>query len=177
MRNAIAILLAGVIVTADQWSKLWVVAEVPLWLRSASWFDFLHLTHTRNRGAAFGLLRDLQISVGSVTLDGVNLLGVVSLLAAVGIAVVFWQVAFMTWGTTLSLGMLMGGAIGNGIDRWAQGYVVDFIHLQYSWFDFPVFNIADIGISLGAVGLALSGLWDAREPLNHGGRAGIAGAD
>jgi len=156
MRNAVALFLAGLIVTIDQWSKLWVVAEVPLLVRSGSWFDLLHLTHTRNRGAAFGLMRDLKIPFGDATLDGVNLLGLVSLLAALGIGVAFWLVPYMSWGTTLALGALMGGAIGNGIDRWSQGYVVDFIHLQYGWFDFPVFNVADIGISLGAVWLALS---------------------
>jgi signal peptidase II len=158
MRNAVALLLAGLIVAFDQWSKLWVVAEVPLWVRSGSWFEVLHLTHTRNRGAAFGLLRDLQIPLGDITLDGVNILGMVSLIAAVGIALTLWLVPYMPWGTTLALGALMGGAIGNGLDRWSQGYVVDFIHFQLGWFDFPVFNVADIGISLGAVYLALSGL-------------------
>jgi signal peptidase II len=70
----------------------------------------------------------------------------------------------------------MGGAIGNGIDRWSQGYVVDFIHLQSGWFDFPVFNLADVGISLGAVWLVLSGLLAPREPLSRGAQRGNASA-
>jgi signal peptidase II len=52
----------------------------------------------------------------------------------------------------------MGGAIGNGVDRWRLHYVVDFIHLQSGWFDFPVFNVADMGISVGAGLLLLATL-------------------
>jgi hypothetical protein len=55
----------------------------------------------------------------------------------------------------------MGGAVGNGIDRWRLHYVVDFIHAQAGWFDFPVFNVADLGISLGATGLLLATLFGA----------------
>lgn len=150
-----------------------MVTELPLGVRSGSWMDFLHLTHTHNRGAAFGLLRDLQFEFGTISIDGVNLLGMVSLLAAIGIGVFFWLVPYLSWGTTLALGALMGGAIGNGIDRWAQGYVVDFIHAQAQWFNFPVFNVADIGISLGAVWLAFSSL---RRPP-HDAPAPPAGAD
>jgi len=151
--------LAAVVIALDQLSKAWVVAEVPLASRAGSWGGILHLTHTRNSGAAFGLLRDFGLDLGIVTIDGVQLLGLVSLVVAVVLAVWLVRAQALGWGTRLALGAVMGGAVGNGIDRWRLHYVVDFIHAQAGWFDFPVFNVADIGISVGAAGLLLATLF------------------
>ncbi|MFO8149560.1 MAG: signal peptidase II [Trueperaceae bacterium] len=151
--------LAAAVIALDQLSKAWVVAEVPLGTRAGSWGGILHLTHTRNSGAAFGLLRDFGLDLGVVTIDGVQLLGLVSLVVAVALAVWLFRAHALGWGTRLALGAVMGGAVGNGIDRWRLHYVVDFIHAQAGWFDFPVFNVADIGISLGAAWLLLSTLF------------------
>ncbi len=150
--------LAAAVIALDQLSKAWVVAEVPLGTRVGSWGGILHLTHTRNSGAAFGLLRDFGLDLGVVTIDGVQLLGLVSLVVAVGLAVWLLRARSLGWGTRLALGAVMGGAVGNGIDRWRLHYVVDFVHAQAGWFDFPVFNVADIGISVGAAGLLLATL-------------------
>lgn len=151
--------LAAAVVTLDQLTKAWVVAEVPLGSRAGSWGGILHLTHTRNSGAAFGLLRGFGLDLGFVTIDGVQLLGLVSLVVAVALAVWLLRTRTLSWATRLTLGVIMGGAIGNGIDRWRLHYVVDFIHAQAGWFDFPVFNVADMGISLGAAGLLLTTLF------------------
>jgi signal peptidase II len=150
--------LAAAIVALDQLTKAWVVAEVPLGARVASWAGLVHLTHTRNTGAAFGLLGGFSLDLGAVTIDGVQLLGLVSLLVAVALAVWLARARELGWGTRLALGAVMGGAIGNGIDRWRLHYVVDFVHLQAGWFDFPVFNVADMGISIGAGLLLLATL-------------------
>jgi signal peptidase II len=150
--------LAAAIVALDQLTKAWVVAEVPLGARVASWAGLVHLTHTRNAGAAFGLLGGFSLDLGAVTIDGVQLLGLVSLLVAVALAVWLARARELGWGTRLALGAVMGGAIGNGIDRWRLHYVVDFVHLQAGWFDFPVFNVADMGISIGAGLLLLATL-------------------
>ena len=151
--------LAAAVIALDQLSKAWVVAEVPLGTRAGSWGGLLHLTHTRNSGAAFGLLRDFGLDLGVVTIDGVQLLGLVSLVVAVALAVWLFRAHALGWGTRLALGAVMGGAVGNGIDRWRLHYVVDFIHAQAGWFDFPVFNVADIGISVGAAWLLLATLF------------------
>jgi len=156
--------LAAALVALDQASKAWVVAEVPLGARAASWIGFLHLTHTRNSGAAFGLLRDVRLELGATTVDGVQLLGLVSLAVAAGLAVWLGRARSLRWPTRLALGAIMGGAIGNGIDRWRLHYVVDFIHAQAGWFDFPVFNVADMAITIGAGSLLLL-------PLVAGGRS------
>jgi signal peptidase II len=148
--------LAAAIVGLDQLSKAWIVAEVPLGARVASWGGILHLTHTRNSGAAFGFLRDRTFELGAYAISGVQMLGMVSLAVAIALAV--WLARSRTLGgfSRLALGAIMGGAIGNGIDRWRLGYVTDFLHAQRGWFDFPVFNVADIGITLGATALLLA---------------------
>jgi len=150
--------LAFAFVVADQVSKAWVVAEVPLGARVASWAGLVHLTHTRNSGAAFGLLRDRTLDLGVVSIDGVQLLGLISLVVAIALAVWLLRSRSLDPFTRLALGAIMGGAIGNGIDRWRLHYVTDFVHLQAGRFDFPVFNVADIGISLGATALVVSAL-------------------
>jgi signal peptidase II len=162
--------LAAAIVGLDQLSKTWVVAEVPLGARVASWGGILHLTHTRNSGAAFGFLRDRSFEVGPVAISGVQVLGMVSLAVAVALAV--WLARSRSLGgfSRLALGAIMGGAIGNGIDRWRLGYVTDFLHAQRGWFDFPVFNVADVGISVGATALLLATfVGGRRHPARPGG--------
>jgi signal peptidase II len=148
--------LAAAIVGLDQLSKAWVVAEVPLGTRVASWGGILHLTHTRNSCAAFGFLRDQTFELGAFAISGVQVLGLVSLAVAVALAVWLARSRTLAPFTRLALGAIMGGAIGNGIDRWRLGYVTDFVHAQRGWFDFPVFNVADIGISVGASALLLA---------------------
>jgi len=164
MRRWFPFALAALVVLLDQATKSWVVAEVPLGARVASWAGLVHLTHTRNTGAAFGFLRDRSFEVGGVAVGGVQLLGAVSLIVAVALAV--WLLRSRTLGTwtRVALGAVMGGAVGNGVDRWRLGYVTDFVHLQAGWFDFPVFNVADVGISVGAGLLLLSTLATGRQP-------------
>lgn len=151
-------MLALALIALDQATKAWVVAELAFGERAASWLGFFHLTHTRNSGAAFGLLRDLRLNLGFTTIDAVQILGLVSLLVAAAIVVVLRRPAPLDRLTVVALGTLLGGAVGNGIDRLRLGYVTDFLQLQAGWFDFPVFNVADIEIVVGAGLLVLSTL-------------------
>ena len=103
----------------------------------------LQLQLVFNSGAAFSMLE-----------GNANLLGVVSLAVAVGL--VFW---IQTSGPldrwqAMGLGFLLGGAVGNGIDRWRLGRVVDF--LEFVPISFPIFNLADVAINLAVLCLALS---------------------
>jgi signal peptidase II len=158
VRHVLPFALAAAVVGLDQLSKAWVVENVRYGSRLASWFDLIHLTHTRNSGAAFGMLRDARLSIGTFAIDGVQILGVVSVAAAIVIAVWLLRSKAMPPSLRVALGMVMGGAIGNGIDRWRLGYVVDFIHPQRGGFDFAVFNVADAAISVGAVLLLIASL-------------------
>ena len=163
-RRPLPFVLALALIALDQATKSWVVAEVAIGERAASWLGFFHLTHTRNTGAAFGLLRDLRLDLGFATIDGVQVLGIVSLLVATAIVVVLRRPTRIDRLTVVALGTLLGGAVGNGIDRLRLGYVTDFVQMQAGWFDFPVYNVADVAIVVGAGLLVLSTLLHPTPP-------------
>jgi signal peptidase II len=138
--RALSFLLAGVVVAADQLSKAWATDH----LMDAGVQPFLpgllELTYTTNTGAAFSLF------TGSP-----RALGVVSLAVGLGVAVWIGRQgrSAPSLARSLALGLLLGGAIGNGIDRWRLGAVVDF--LAFVPITFPVFNLADVAINLAVV--------------------------
>jgi signal peptidase II len=151
--------LAAALVVVDQISKAWVVATIPPGVREASLGLGFHLTHTRNPGAAFGVLRDLRIVLGPVLVDGTVLLGLLNLVVAIGIVVYLVpRGGRLDRLVTTGLSLVLAGAVGNAIDRLRLGYVVDFIHFQVGAFDFPVFNVADACVVIGAGLLLLSAL-------------------
>jgi signal peptidase II len=142
------LLIAVVIVVLDQWTKAWVRSNIPsgsTWLPDSwQWLSpYARLVHWYNTGAAFGMFKD-----GSM---------VFTVLAFVVIgAILFYypKVEREDWSLRLALSMQLGGAIGNLIDRLTIGQVTDFISVG----NFPVFNIADASISVGAAVLFL-GVW------------------
>ncbi len=109
--------------------------------------EYVRLTYVENRGAAFGLLQnqtDFFILVG---------------LVVIGVIVASYRyIPEPNWLLNVCLGLQMGGAVGNLIDRIRVGYVVDFVDLTF-W---PVFNVADSAICVGVAGLALSVLFPPR---------------
>ncbi|MFP6678960.1 MAG: signal peptidase II [Dehalococcoidia bacterium] len=133
-------LLLGVLfvaIVADQLTKQLVLESLGL---GASWPNdgFFRFTFVRNDGTAFGLFQD----------NG-TLLTFISL-AAVALIVFFYrEIAMASWFTRVALGLQLGGACGNIIDRFRHGYVVDFIDVG-AW---PIFNIADSAIMTGIVAL------------------------
>ena len=180
-RSAPARILGGVflvwsalLVLVDQATKLWAQDrfaghgnELPL----ALGFSF---TYTENTGASFGILRNLQVPLGPMVLDGTVALGLLS--AAVSIALVIFlarrgrRVDPLTYG---ALTVVLAGALGNMIDRLRLGYVIDFIHFQVGAFDFPVFNVADSCVVIGAALLLLQGFGvRARGPVERDASAG-----
>ncbi|MDR9391996.1 MAG: signal peptidase II [Trueperaceae bacterium] len=153
-------LVATVLVVLDQLAKAWTVATLPLNAPGiAVWPDVLELNYVRNTGAAFGLFRNVDLSVGPLDVDGTFLLGVLSLVVAL------WLVrtlardarALGAW-TRAALTLILAGAVGNMIDRFRLGYVVDYVDVYLGSYDFAVFNLADASISVGAVLLVLATL-------------------
>ena len=106
--------------------------------------EFFSLTHVHNDGAAFGFLAD-QAGWQKYFLSGV------SIIASVVIIIWMRRVATTQVLKLSALSILLAGAIGNLIDRLRLGFVIDFIDLHYQTFYWPVFNVADILISLGVV--------------------------
>lgn len=102
-------------------------------------FDFVFV---KNTGAAFSILSDNTV-----------LLGIISVIFCIGVAMYWYKAKPENTLMKLSLMLVFAGAFGNAIDRLARGYVIDFI--KTAFMNFPVFNIADIAITCGAVLLAV----------------------
>jgi signal peptidase II len=121
--------------------------------------DLVRLTYTRNSGVAFGL--------GAGTRFPFYLF---SLVAAAGIVWLVWR-RRVNGGVSLgALALILGGALGNLVDRISTGEVVDFILLSWRGHDFPVFNVADSAVTVGVALFALA--W--RPPHEHGAEAAPA---
>lgn len=128
-------LLALAILVLDRLLKIWIVRSLPLWTTRPLLGNWLHLTHVRNTGAAFGLF-------GGQALP----LAIISIALFAGLFLWRDQLRQLgTWGN-LALALIAGGAIGNLYDRLAYGYVIDFLDLK-AW---PVFNLADSAVVVGA---------------------------
>jgi signal peptidase II len=140
--------IAALIVALDQWTKWLVRVNIPdggVWLpESLGWLSpYARIVHWHNTGAAFGMFQDAST--------------VFTVLAFIVIAAIIYyypHVENSDWSLRLAMSMQLGGAIGNLIDRLTLGRVTDFISIG----TFPVFNIADASISVGAAVLLL-GVW------------------
>jgi signal peptidase II len=153
------LLLAAVLVALDQFSKAWVVRNLPIDGSEIPLVLGFGITHTRNGGAAFGMLRNLEVHIGAFVLDGTLLLGLLSAAVSLGLIVfVVREGARLSAFTRVALALVLAGAAGNMIDRLRLRYVVDFVHFQVGRFDFPVFNVADASIVIGAILLVLGSL-------------------
>jgi len=150
-------LILGTIVVLDQITKDILKRSLDLHEYRPVVDGFLSLSHVRNRGAAFGLLADAGLPYQG------PVLAVVSLLALGAIAGYAWRLPAEARIPRLALAFILGGAIGNLIDRVRFGYVVDFIHVYWNQHSWPDFNVADSAISTGVVLLLLDMLRPARR--------------
>jgi signal peptidase II len=142
------LLMAGVI-GLDQLSKAMVARWLDLHEYVSLIDGLLSLSHVRNRGAAFGLLSDWDLPYQSL------LLSVLSIAALVAIAVYFFRLPSAARLPRLALALVLGGAVGNLLDRVRLGYVVDFIHVYWRQHQWPDFNVADSAITIGVTLLVL----------------------
>lgn len=135
-------LTGTLIVTADQLTKAAVVAALEVGERAQVLGDLVILWHVRNTGAAFSLFQ----------FEGSLLIFYVVHVVALGMVAWFHR-SFKGRSLLLQvvLGMLLGGSIGNLIDRVRQGYVTDFISVGFGDVRFPTWNIADAGITVGII--------------------------
>lgn len=141
------ILLALVIAALDQASKWWIVETVMRPPRVIPVTDFFNLVLGLNRGVSFGML-DMQSPMGRWILA--------SLALAITAALLVWMWRSDKRLVTAALGLIVGGAMGNVIDRVLMGAVVDFLDFHWAGFHWPAFNVADIAITCGATVL----IWD-----------------
>ncbi len=134
--------VAAIVFALDQLTKFMIIRYIPLYQSVAPIPGLGRLflfTHTQNSGAAFGIFRDSG-----------NLFLVIALLVAVAIVYYVATSPHMPWLLRISLGLQMGGALGNMWDRVRHGAVTDFVDIGF-W---AIFNIADASIVIGVVLLA-----------------------
>jgi len=143
--------VAGLVLALDQWSKAWVVRNIPLnqvWVPFPAISRFFWLKHVSNTGAAFGIFPNSRPFLLSAS--------VVVIVAIIAYSRYF---SAARWFASLSLGLQLGGALGNFLDRLRFGSVVDFLDVPY-W---PTFNVADSSLVVGTLLLAVLVLTEKEE--------------
>src|SRR6184192_3520659 len=137
-RLLLVALVAVAVFALDRVTKAWVSENIPLGTARPVVGDYVRIVHAQNTGAAFGLLPERT-----------TLLSVLSVLAVLAIVYYYRQIASASWLVSATLGMQLGGAFGNLLDRVTQGYVVDFVDVGVGEVRFWAFNVADSSIVVG----------------------------
>lgn len=147
------LLLAVAVIALDQASKWWILLFVMNPPQLIEILPIFNLVLTWNRGVSFGLF-DTNSSASP---------WILSILAVTIVAVLLhWMRRAEGRLIPLALGLIVGGAIGNVIDRMVHGAVVDFLDVHWGTYHWPAFNVADSGITVGAVLLIVDSLFSAR---------------
>ncbi len=143
-KNRIFWLVAILGLILDQVTKYIVVQEFPeVGDTLPIWQNVFHFTYVINTGAAFSFFR-----------GGVGWLRWLSLIVSVGLMIFACYAPQLSKVEQLGYGFILAGAVGNGVDRFLFGYVVDF--LDFRLINFPVFNLADVAINLGILFLLIA---------------------
>lgn len=145
------LLVSALIVVLDLWTKN-IASEALTLYRPVELTSWLNMTLAHNYGAAFSFLSDA---------GGWQRWLFTGLASVVTVVLVVWLFRLPSEEklTAAALGLIIGGAIGNLVDRINNGYVVDFIDVYYRDWHWPAFNLADSAITCGVILLLLSGLF------------------
>jgi signal peptidase II len=144
--------LSLAVIVLDQWTKWLVEIHLPQHAAHPLIPGFLNLTHVRNTGVAFGLFASEGAATGGWVLIALGL----AALAAV--SAYFWFTPGRDRLLLVALALVVGGAIGNLIDRVSSGAVTDFVDAYVGAHHWPAFNVADSAITVGIVLMALDSL-------------------
>jgi signal peptidase II len=153
----IALPLALVLVVLDQVVKTWIQQHMVLYTTKPVIPGFFNIVYVLNRGAAFGFLNRSDIQWQTYFFFAAT---------ALAVLIIFHLLRMARDADTLlilSLGSILGGAVGNLIDRVRTGEVVDFLDFYWKSYHWPAFNVADIAIFLGSLGL-LAAFYRMRRP-------------
>lgn len=157
LKNSLFWLTATISLILDRLTKYWVVQNFKLTTPPESlpiWPGVFNLTYVTNTGAAFSLFS-----------QGGNWLRWLSLLVSLGLICLAWFGPRLSYWEQAGYGFLLGGALGNGIDRFSTGRVVDFLDLRL--IQFPVFNLADVFINVGIACLLIATFWSRSRPYRR----------
>lgn len=142
--------MAAVVLGLDQWTKTLVRNNLQFGEVWSPWgwlAPYARIVHWKNTGAAFGMLPGFS-----------DVFTILAIIVAIAILIYFPQVPRQDWPLRLAMGLQLGGALGNLIDRLTVGHVTDFISVG----TFPVFNVADASISVGVTILVIGMWWKER---------------
>ena len=146
----IALPLALLLVVLDQVVKTWIQHHMVLYTTKSVIPGFFNIVYVLNRGAAFGFLNRSDIQWQTYFFFAAT---------ALAVLIIFHLLRMARDADTLlilSLGSILGGAVGNLIDRIRTGEVVDFLDFYWKSYHWPAFNVADIAIFLGSLGLLVA---------------------
>ena len=143
-------LIAIASIIADQATKWWILEDIMQPARVIPIAPFFNLVLTWNNGVSFGLFNN-NSSLNAVILSILAL--------AIVVFLILWLRKAENKQAAIGLGLIIGGAIGNVIDRAVHGAVVDFVDFYYAAYHWPAFNVADSCITIGAVILILDSLF------------------
>lgn len=141
------LILSAIIIALDQWSKYLIQHNLELY-QLIPVTPFFDITHWRNQGVAFSLFENYGASMAWLFI----LIAVV--ISAVVIIWLYRLPKDSKW-LACALALVLGGAIGNLLDRLFHGYVIDFMLLYWHDWSWPAFNVADVAISVGVVMLVI----------------------
>ncbi len=149
------LLLSAAIIGLDQWSKVWVLSSLPEFQPVPVIDGVWNWYRTYNTGAAFSFLSEA---------GGWQLYFFTALAVGISALMAYWlaRTPRADWRNALPFALIIGGAIGNVIDRQVHGHVVDFIQWYIGSYTWPSFNVADAAIVGGAIGLVLFGVFDGK---------------
>ena len=156
----IALPIAALVVILDQLTKLWIQEHMVLYTTRTVIPGFFNIVHVLNRGAAFGFLNRSDIQWQTYFFFAAT---------ALAVLIIFHLLRMARDDDKLlitGLGLILGGAVGNLIDRIKTGEVVDFLDFYWKTYHWPAFNVADIAIFLGSLGLVFAFYRLRRPPQN-----------
>jgi len=135
--------LTAVVLVLDQASKVLMVSWLSLY-ETVAIIPYFNLTMAHNTGAAFSFLADA---------GGWQKWFFIILASIISLILVIWlkKLSPQNKLEALSISMILGGAIGNVVDRFVYGYVIDFLDVYYGTYHWPAFNVADSAICIGAI--------------------------
>jgi len=142
--RAIHLLIALIVVFVDRWTKHLAATRIALYAHVQIIPGFFRLTHTENTGAAFSLFADSPAHWKTGLLIGF------SVVAMAVVSALLWKQPRAVTTSGIALSLILGGAAGNLWDRVASGRVVDFLLFYIRQYQWPVFNLADSSIVIGA---------------------------
>jgi signal peptidase II len=150
--------VAAVVLVADLATKALVEARIPLHHMVPVIDGLVALVHVRNTGAAFSLLAEAPEALR------IPLFVAIAIAAAVVVLSFIRRLEDRQWGVTTALALVLGGAVGNLVDRLRYGAVVDFLLVYWRDWQWPAFNVADSAISVGVAVLLWTMTVGHRQP-------------